>query len=140
MLKKIGYLLLATVVLTGCQKISDKELEVLNARAEKAEQLQQENALTKQKQASQVQSVEQLNEQLQQEIKNQQLVIEQNANTGIVKATLQQEILFPSNSYQIEQKGAMKMLETVVRSLDNTDGKAQLLIISHSDNIPVANK
>jgi len=137
MLQRIGYILLAAFILTGCQNISKEDLQVLQARADKANQLQQENATLKQEQKSLQQSITELNSQLEQEVNDKQILIEQNAQTGTIKVTLQQDILFPSGSYHIDQEGAVDLLRKVVESLD---GQNNLRIVGHSDNLPVSKK
>jgi chemotaxis protein MotB len=137
MLQRIGYILLATMILTGCQNISKEDLQVLQARANKADQLEQENTHLKQERASLQQSVTELNSQLEQEIADKQVLIEQNAQTGTIKITMQQDILFPSGSFEIDQQGAADMLRKVVDSLD---GENTLRIVGHTDNLPVAKK
>jgi chemotaxis protein MotB len=136
----IGITILAMFILSGCQSISDKELEALQARAAKAEQLQAENEKLKQSRASLQQSVNELNKQLEQEVKAKQVLIEQNEKTGAIKVTLQQDILFSSGSYKIDQAGAADILKKVVESIDNKDGKTMLRIVGHTDNLPVAKK
>ncbi len=136
----IGITILAMFILSGCQSISDKELEVLQARAAKAEQLQVENEKLKQSKASLQQSVAELNKQLEQEITAKQVLIEQNEQTGAIKVTMQQDILFSSGSYKIDQEGAADILKKVVESIDNNDGQVMLRIVGHTDNLPVAKK
>ncbi|MDX8381067.1 MAG: OmpA family protein [Ghiorsea sp.] len=137
MLQRIGYILLATFILTGCQNISKEDLQVLQARADKANQLQQENTTLKQEQKSLQQSITELNSQLEQEVNDKQILIEQNAQTGTIKVTMQQDILFPSGSYHIDQEGAADLLRKVITSLD---GQNKLRIVGHSDNLPVSKK
>ena len=136
----IGITILAMFILSGCQSISDEELEVLQARAAKAEQLQVENEKLKQSKASLQQSVAELNKQLEQEITAKQVLIEQNEQTGAIKVTMQQDILFSSGSYKIDQEGAADILKKVVESIDNNDGQVMLRIVGHTDNLPVAKK
>lgn len=140
MFQKIGLFLLVTLLATGCQSISTKELKALNEQADKAEQLQLENAQLKQNQDSLIQAVSQLNEQLEQEIGNKQVSVVQNGKTGEIKVTLQQAILFPSNSYEIDQEGAADILRKVVSSLNHTGNKVKLNIVGHTDNLPIAKK
>ncbi|MDQ7057132.1 MAG: OmpA family protein [Ghiorsea sp.] len=136
----IGITILAMFILSGCQSISDEELEALHARAAKAEQLQTENAKLKQSKASLQQSVTELNKQLEQEVAAKQVLIEQNEQTGVIKVTLQQDILFSSGSFKIDQAGAADILKKVIESIDNNDGKIMLRIVGHTDNLPVAKK
>lgn len=137
MLFRIGSLILATLILTGCQNISKDDLQVLQARADKVDQLEQEYAQLKQEHASLKQSISQLNSQLEQEIKENQVLIEQNMQTGIIKVTMQQDIIFPSGSFEIDQEGAADILRKVVASLD---GENKLRIVGHTDNLPVSKK
>ncbi len=137
MSQRLIYITLATFILTGCQNISKEDLQVLQARADKADQLQAENMRLKEEQASLKQSVAKLHTQLEQEITDKQVLIEQNAQTGTIKVTMQQEILFPSGSYKIDQEGAANILKKVVDSLD---GENTLRIVGHSDNLPVSKK
>jgi len=144
MLQRIGYFLLASFILTGCQNISKEDLQALKARANTASQLQQEitelrqeNMTLKQQQESLQQSITELNSQLEQEIKDKQVIVEQNEQTGTIKITLQQDILFLSGSYHIDQKGASDILRKVIASLD---GQNKLRIVGHSDNLPVSKK
>ncbi len=136
----IGITILAMFILSGCQSISDEELEVLQARAAKAEQLQVENEKLKQSKASLQQSVAELNKQLEQEVTAKQVLIEQNEQTGVIKVTLQQDILFSSGSFKIDQEGAADILKKVIESIDNNDGQVMLRIVGHTDNLPVAKK
>lgn len=140
MKKYIGMTLLAMFILSGCQSISDQELEALNARAAKAEQLQAENEKLKQSKVSLQQSVAELNKQLEQEVTAKQVLIEQNEQTGVIKVTLQQDILFSSGSFKIDQIGAADILKKVIESIDNKDGQIMLRIVGHTDNLPVAKK
>jgi chemotaxis protein MotB len=137
MLQRIIYILFAALILTGCQNISKEDLQVLQAKADKADQLEAENARLKEEQASLKQSLTELNSQLAQEIADKQVLIEQNAQTGAIKLTMQQDILFPSGSFEIDQEGAADMLRKVVDSLD---GENKLRIVGHTDNLPVAKK
>ncbi|MDQ6984130.1 MAG: OmpA family protein [Ghiorsea sp.] len=137
MLFRIGSLILATLILAGCQNISKDDLQVLQARADKVDQLEQEYAQLKQEHASLKQSISQLNNQLEQEIKENQVLIEQNVQTGIIKVTMQQDIIFPSGSFEIDQEGAADILRKVVASLD---GENKLRIVGHTDNLPVSKK
>jgi len=137
MLQRFILPLLAILVLAGCQNISKDDLQVLQAQADKADQLEQENAQLKQERESLKQSVDQLNSQLEQEITEKQILVEQNAQTGIIKITMQQDILFPSSSFEIDQEGAADMLRKVVASLD---GENKLRIVGHTDNLPVSKK
>jgi len=136
----IGITILAMFILSGCQSISDEELEALHARAAKAEQLQTENENLKQSKASLQQSVTELNKQLEQEVTAKQVLIEQNEQTGVIKVTLQQDILFSSGSFKIDQAGAADILKKVIASIDNNDGQTMLRIVGHTDNLPVAKK
>lgn len=138
MIQRIALVLLTITILAGCQSISDQELEVLNARAEKADQLQSENEQLKQGQDALVETVIQLNEQLEQEISAKQVLVEQNA-TGGIKLTLQQEIIFPSGTYKLEQKEAGDILKKVANSIDPAANN-RIRIIGHTDNLPVHNK
>ena len=137
MFQRLIYITLAAFILVGCQNISKEDLQVLQARADKAEQLQAENMRLKEEQASLKQSVAELHTQLEQEITDKQVLIEQNAQTGTIKVTMQQDILFPSGSYEIDQEGAADILKKVVSSLD---GENTLRIVGHSDNLPVSKK
>lgn len=137
MLQRIGYILCATLILTGCQNINKEDLQVLQDKAKQAEALQKENTQLKQERASLLQSVKQLNQQLEQEIIDKQVLIEQNAQTGTIKVTMQQDILFPSGSYRIDQAGAADLLNRVAESLD---GNNILSIVGHTDNLPVSEK
>ncbi|HIP07390.1 MAG TPA: hypothetical protein EYG66_05965 [Mariprofundaceae bacterium] len=137
MIQRIGYVVLATLLLTGCQNISKEDLQVLQTRADKVDQLEQENSLLKQERESLAQSINQLNTQLEQEITEKQVLIEQNAQTGTIKITMQQNILFPSGSFEIDQEGAAEMLRKVISSLD---GENKLRIVGHTDSLPVAKK
>lgn len=137
MMQRIGYVILAALLLTGCQNISKEDLQVLQTRADKVDQLEQENALLKQERESLAQSINQLNTQLEQEITEKQVLIEQNAQTGTIKITMQQNILFPSGSFEIDQAGAAEMLRKVISSLD---GENKLRIVGHTDNLPVAKR
>ncbi|MDX8383357.1 MAG: OmpA family protein [Ghiorsea sp.] len=90
MFKKIGYIMLASITLSGCQSISDKELEALTIRANKAQFLQvekdklvqekqnlaQENKQLLEDNGTLENTVSQLNEQLKQEIINKQVQVE----------------------------------------------------------------
>jgi len=136
----IGITILAMFILSGCQSISDEELEALHARAAKAEQLQAENDSLKKDRDSLMKSVNTLNQQLEQEITAKQVLIEQNEQTGVIKVTLQQDILFSSGSFKIDQAGAADILKKVIESIDNNDGKIVLRIVGHTDNLPVAKK
>ena len=140
MKKYIGITIIAMFILSGCQSISDEELEALNARAAKAEQLQAENDSLKKDRDSLMKSVNTLNQQLEQEITAKQVLIEQNEQTGVIKVTLQQDILFSSGSFKIDQTGAADILKKVIESIDNNDGKIMLRIVGHTDNLPVAKK
>ncbi len=137
MFQRLIYMMLAAFILTGCQNISKEDLQVLQARADKADQLQAENARLKEEQASLRESVAELHTQLEQEIADKQILIEQNAQTGTIKVTMQQDILFPSGSYKIDQEGAADILKKIVSSLD---GENTLRIVGHSDNLPVSKK
>jgi len=140
MIQRIGFIFLATALLASCQSISDQELEALTARADLADQLKSENTQLKLEQGTLVQAVDQLNEQLEQEIADKQVLIEQNTKTGGVKVTLQQEILFSSGSYEIDQQGAANILKKVVESITNSGNTPNLQIVGHSDNLPVSKK
>ncbi len=137
MIQRIGYVILAALLLTGCQNISKEDLQALQTRADKVDQLEQENTLLKQERESLAQSISQLNSQLEQEIREKQLLIEQHAQTGTIKITMQQDILFPSGSFEIDQEGAADMLRKVVSSLD---GENKLRIVGHTDSLPVTKK
>jgi len=136
----IGITILAMFILSGCQSISDEELEALQTRAAKAEQLQVENEKLKQSKVYLQQSVAELNKQLEQEVTAKQVLIEQNEQTGVIKVTLQQDILFSSGSFKIDQAGAADILKKVIESIDNNDGQVMLRIVGHTDNLPVAKK
>jgi chemotaxis protein MotB len=136
----IGITILAMFILSGCQSISDEDLEVLQTRAAKAEQLQAENTKLKQSKIYLQQSVTKLNKQLEQEITAKQVLVEQNEQTGVIKVTLQQNILFSSGSFKIDQVGAADILKKVIESVDNNDGQIMLRIVGHTDNLPVAKK
>ncbi len=135
MLQRLGFMIFAATLLVGCQNISKEDLQVLQARADRADQLEQENAQLKQERESLSKSVHELESQLEQEIADKQILIEQNAQTGIIKVTMQQDILFPSGSFEIDQEGAADMLRKVVASLD---GSNKLRIVGHTDNLPVS--
>ena len=137
MFQRLIYMTLAAFVLAGCQNISKEDLQVLQARADKADQLQAENMRLKEQQASLRKSIAELHTQLEQEIADKQILVEQNAQTGTIKVTMQQDILFPSGSYQIDQEGVADMLKKVIDSLD---GENSLRIVGHSDNLPVSKK
>jgi len=139
MLKRIGYFIIAALVLSACQNISDKELTVLQAQASKAQQLEAENSRLKSKEASLTKTVDELKTQLEQEITDHQAFVEKNA-AGAVKVTMQQEILFPSNSYQLNQIEAADILMKVASSLNQGDGTPNIRIVGHSDNLPIAKK
>jgi len=144
MLQRIGFIFITSLLISGCQNISTEDLEALNARADKAEQLQNqteqlqaENTKLKQEQTSLMQTVSQLNNQLEQEIENKNIIIEQNKETGIIKVTLQQDVLFPSGSYKLNRVKANAILKKVASSLD---GVNKLRIVGHTDNMPVSKK
>ncbi len=137
MFQRIGFVLCATLILTGCQNINKEELQALQYQAKQTESLQKENAKLKQERASLLQSVTQLNQQLEQEILDKQVLIEQNEQTGTIKVTMQQDILFPSGSYRIDQVGAADLLKRIAESLD---GNNILSIVGHTDNLPVSEK
>jgi chemotaxis protein MotB len=137
MFQRFIYMILASFILIGCQNISSEELQVLQARADKADQLQAENLRLKEEQDSLKESLTELNSQLAQEVADKQVLIEQNAQTGTIKVTMQQDILFPSASFEIDQQGAVDMLRKVVGSLD---GENTLRIVGHTDNLPVSKK
>ncbi len=135
MLQRFFLSLLTLFILAGCQNISKEDLQVLQARADKASQLEQENKQLKQERKSLSKSVRELESQLEQEIQDKQILIEQNAQTGIIKVTMQQDILFPSGSFDIDQEGAADILRKMVASLD---GQNKLRIVGHTDNLPVS--
>ena len=135
MLQRLFLTLLLLAILAGCQNLSKEDLQALQARADRADQLEQENAQLKQERESLSKSVYELESQLEQEIADKQILIEQNAQTGIIKVTMQQDILFPSGSFEIDQEGAASMLRKVVASLD---GNNKLRIVGHTDNLPVS--
>ena len=134
MFQRLIYIALASLILTGCQNISKEELEILQARADKADQLQAENQRLKEEKASLKRTITELQTQLEQEIADKQVLIEQNAQTGAIKVTMPQDILFPSGSYKIDTDAA-NILKKIVSSLD---GENTLRIVGHSDNLPVA--
>jgi flagellar motor protein MotB len=140
MFKRIGFILLAISILSGCQSISDEELEVLNARADKADQLQLENSQLKQGHDTLMQTVDELSLQLEQEISDKQVLIEKMDNGGMIKVTMQQDILFSSSSFEIDQEGAANILNKVVASIVSGESTPKLIIVGHSDNLPVAQK
>ncbi len=135
MLQRFSLPLLILLILAGCQNISKEDLQVLQARADHASQLEQENAQLKRERKSLSKSIHELESQLEQEIADKQILIEQNEQTGIIKVTMQQDILFPSGSFEIDQEGAADMLRKVVASLD---GKNKLRVVGHTDNLPVS--
>jgi len=139
MLKKITFIFLSLAALSGCQSISSHELQVLNDRASKADKFEAENNTLKQQQSSLIKSVSKLNKQLEQEILTKQVSVEQN-DMGGIKVTLQQDILFSSGSYKVDQKGAFSILKKVVDSIDMNGGNSQLRIVGHTDNLPVSQK
>ena len=137
MLQRFILTFLTVSILASCQSMSKEDLQVLQARADKADQLEQENAQLKQERKSLTKSVHMLETQLEQEITDKQILIEQNSKTGIIKVTMQQDIVFPSGSFEIDQEGAADLLRKVVASLD---GKNKLRIVGHTDSLPVSKK
>ncbi len=135
--QRFASIVCAALILTSCQSISKEELQVLQAKAERVDQLEKKNTQLQQERTSLVKSVQQLNEQLAQEVQDKQLLIEQSTQTGVIKVTMPQDILFPSGSFKIDQENAADILRKVVTSLD---GKNKLRIVGHTDNLPVSKK
>ncbi len=138
MTQRLILVFLSLIMLSGCQSISNEELQTLQARAAKAEQLQAENEALKRDKASLQKSLDALNQKLEQEIQDKQVLIEQNAKTGAIKVTMQQDILFSSGSYKIDQPGAADILKKVVDSIDMSQNGSKLRIVGHTDNLPVS--
>jgi len=132
----ITYLFIAGLALTGCQNISKQDLQALQSKAasfeEESQQLQAENAQLKQ-------NVDDLKQQLSEEIAAKQVLVEQSAK-GDIKVTMQQDILFSSSSYEIDQADAAAILDKVVQSIQQNASASKLIIIGHSDSLPVAKK
>ncbi|MDQ6989381.1 MAG: OmpA family protein [Mariprofundaceae bacterium] len=143
--KRIGLLFITALLVSGCQSISDEELEVLTTQANKAQALQAEKTklLQQNKQLQQQNSglettVSQLNQQLEQEIIAQQVQIEKSKQGGI-KVTMQEAILFPSGAFKLGKSGRA-VLKKIASGLQGLDDKHQLRIVGHSDNVPVSKK
>ncbi len=145
MFQRIIMLFCAAFFISGCQSISDQELEVLTTQANKAhvletekKQLMQQNKQLQQQNLSLGSTVNQLNQQLEQEIIDKQVQIEKQKQGGI-KVTMQQAILFPSGTYKLGKSGRV-VLKKIADGLQGLDQKHQLRIVGHSDNMPVSKK
>lgn len=121
MLKRLGCVLLMLAALSGCQSISKEELKALNAKAEHADALRQEN--------------EGLKADI--ELLSQQTLVEQNVDD--LKVTMQQEVLFNPSSFKISKEGR-KILKQVVNVLAGLDENKRINIVGHTDNMPVHKK
>ena len=138
MFQKVLFFILISTVFTGCQSVSDEELEYLNTRALQAEQQEKENKKLKEAQKSLIEGIQLLNKQLEKEVAKKQVSIEENKTTGGIKVTLQEAILFPSNTYEIDQEGAADILRKLSSGLDKNNTNIQ--IVGHTDNLPITKK
>jgi len=169
MYKYFSIILLAAITLSGCQSISDEELEALTVRANKAQflQVEKDKLLIEKKSLSKENeqllaekddleaTLLQLNKQLEQEIASEQVQVEHlmptrssNKSSPIqmtriksdnIKITMQQAILFPSGSYKLGKSGR-SVLKKVAAALQGLDDKHQVRIVGHTDNMPVSKK
>ena len=138
MFQRVLFFILISTVFTGCQSVSDEELEYLNSRALQAEQQEKENKKLKEAQKSLIEGIQLLNKQLEKEVAKKQVSIEENQTTGGIKVTLQEAILFPSNTYEIDQEGAADILRKLSSGLDKNNTNIQ--IVGHTDNLPITKK
>ena len=124
-MKRLGFVFLSLLVLSGCQSISKEEYDALNMRADqlqdKADALQVENSALR----------------ADLDALSQQVQVEQ--NKGDIKVTLQEAVLFNSSSFEIS-KGGRDILKQVVQVLSGMDASKKLNIVGHTDNMPVHRK
>lgn len=131
----ISLIFIAGLLLSACQNISKEELSAL--KSEKSTLAMEKSALEAKNIALQ-QTISELNLRLAEEISEKQVLIEQSAQ-GDVRVTLQQSILFDSASFEIDAQG-YAVLQKVADSMLNLSHDQNILIIGHTDNMPVSKK